>query len=85
MASNVSIATRPLVYSTFRYINNKVWNALAEYIDNNPEYDMAKIYYDYSYQCLSYYNKMQAIQEALGQGEFSDELYGVVIRYDGTK
>ena len=35
MASNVSIATRPLVYSTFRYINNKVWNALAEYIDNS--------------------------------------------------
>ena len=35
MVSNVSIATRPLVYSTFRYINNKVWNALAEYIDNS--------------------------------------------------
>ena len=35
MAYNVSIATRPLVYSTFRYINNKVWNALAEYIDNS--------------------------------------------------
>lgn len=35
MANNVSIATRPLVYSTFRYINNKVWNALAEYIDNS--------------------------------------------------
>jgi len=33
--SNVSIATRPLVYSTFRYINNKVWHALAEYIDNS--------------------------------------------------
>ena len=35
MPSNVSIATRPLVYSTFRYISNKVWNALAEYIDNS--------------------------------------------------
>lgn len=35
MANNVSIATRPLVYSAFRYINNKVWNALAEYIDNS--------------------------------------------------
>lgn len=35
MSNNVSIATRPLVYSTFRYINNKVWNALAEYIDNS--------------------------------------------------
>lgn len=35
MANNVSIATRPLVYTTFRYINNKVWNALAEYIDNS--------------------------------------------------
>lgn len=33
--NNVSIATKPLVYSTFRYINNKVWNALAEYIDNS--------------------------------------------------
>lgn len=35
MANNVSIATKPLVYSAFRYINNKVWNALAEYIDNS--------------------------------------------------
>lgn len=35
MANNVSIATRPLVYSTFRYINNKAWNALAEYVDNS--------------------------------------------------
>ena len=35
MANNVSIATRPLVYSAFRYINNKVWTALAEYIDNS--------------------------------------------------
>ena len=35
MASNVSIATRPLVYSAFRYISNKPWNALAEYIDNS--------------------------------------------------
>ncbi|WP_278832796.1 ATP-binding protein [Porphyromonas cangingivalis] len=35
MGNNVSIATKPLVYSTFRYINNKVWNALAEYIDNS--------------------------------------------------
>lgn len=35
MVNNVvSIATKPLVYSTFRYISNKVWNALAEYIDN---------------------------------------------------
>lgn len=32
--SKVSIATKPLVYSTFRYIENKVWNALAEYVDN---------------------------------------------------
>ncbi len=31
----VSIATKPLVYSTFRYINNKAWNALAEYVDNS--------------------------------------------------
>lgn len=35
MAKNVSIATKPLVYSAFRYINNKVWNALAEYVDNS--------------------------------------------------
>ena len=35
MANNVSIATKPLVYSAFRYINNKVWNALAEYVDNS--------------------------------------------------
>ena len=35
MPNNVSIATKPLVYSAFRYINNKVWNALAEYIDNS--------------------------------------------------
>lgn len=35
MASNVSIATKPLVYEVFRFINNKVWNALAEYIDNS--------------------------------------------------
>ena len=35
MVNNVSIATRPLVYSAFRYINNKVWTALAEYIDNS--------------------------------------------------
>lgn len=33
--SKVSIATKPLVYSTFRYINNTPWNALAEYIDNS--------------------------------------------------
>lgn len=32
--NKVSIATKPLVYSAFRYIENKVWNALAEYIDN---------------------------------------------------
>lgn len=35
MANKVSIATKPLVYSAFRYINNKVWNALAEYVDNS--------------------------------------------------
>ena len=33
-SNKVSIATKPLVYSAFRYIENKVWNALAEYIDN---------------------------------------------------
>lgn len=33
--NKVSIATKPLVYSTFRYINNTPWNALAEYIDNS--------------------------------------------------
>lgn len=32
--NKVSIATKPLVYSAFRYIENKVWNALAEYVDN---------------------------------------------------
>ena len=35
MANNVSIATKPLVYEVFRFINNKVWNALAEYVDNS--------------------------------------------------
>jgi hypothetical protein len=35
--SSVSIATKPLVYSTFRYIANKVHNALAEYVDNSVE------------------------------------------------
>lgn len=30
--NKVSIATKPLVYSAFRYIENKVWNALAEYV-----------------------------------------------------
>lgn len=35
MNSSVSIATKPLVYSAFRYINNKVHNALAEYVDNS--------------------------------------------------
>ena len=35
MANNVSIATKPLVYSAFRFINNKVWTALAEYVDNS--------------------------------------------------
>lgn len=35
MANKVSIATKPLVYQTFRYIDNKVWNALAEYVDNS--------------------------------------------------
>lgn len=34
MNDKVSIATKPLVYSAFRYIENKVWNALAEYVDN---------------------------------------------------
>ncbi len=33
--AKVSIATKPLVYSTFRYIANTTWNALAEYIDNS--------------------------------------------------
>ena len=33
--AKVSIATKPLVYSTFRYIANTSWNALAEYIDNS--------------------------------------------------
>lgn len=33
--NKVSIATKPLVYSTFRYIANTTWNALAEYIDNS--------------------------------------------------
>lgn len=31
----VSIATRPLVYSTFRYISNHVWHAIGEYVDNS--------------------------------------------------
>ena len=35
MNTSVSIATKPLVYSAFRYINNKVHNALAEYVDNS--------------------------------------------------
>lgn len=35
MKTKVSIATTPLVYQTFRYISNKVWNALAEYVDNS--------------------------------------------------
>jgi hypothetical protein len=35
MKTSVSIATKPLVYSAFRYINNKVYNALAEYVDNS--------------------------------------------------
>ena len=33
--AKVSIATKPLVYSTFRYIANTAWNALAEYVDNS--------------------------------------------------
>lgn len=33
--AKVSIATKPLVYSTFRYIANTSWNALAEYVDNS--------------------------------------------------
>lgn len=35
MNNSVSIATKPLVYSTFRFLNHKAWNALAEYIDNS--------------------------------------------------
>lgn len=35
MSGKVSIATRPLVYSTFRYISNHVWNAIGEYVDNS--------------------------------------------------
>lgn len=35
MTHTVSIATKPLVYQTFRFINNKVWYALAEYVDNS--------------------------------------------------
>ena len=35
MSKKVSIATKPLVYSTFRYISNHVWNAIGEYIDNS--------------------------------------------------
>ena len=31
----VSIATKPLVYSTFRYISNHVWHAIGEYVDNS--------------------------------------------------
>lgn len=33
--SKVSIATKPLVYSTFRYISNHVWHAIGEYVDNS--------------------------------------------------
>lgn len=35
MNNKVSIATKPLVYSAFRYLNHKAWNALAEYVDNS--------------------------------------------------
>ena len=35
--AKVSIATKPLVYSTFRYIANTAWNALAEYVDVDVE------------------------------------------------
>lgn len=35
MNDKVSIATKPLVYSAFRYLNHKAWNALAEYVDNS--------------------------------------------------
>ena len=35
MNNTVSIATKPLVYSAFRYISNKAYNALAEYVDNS--------------------------------------------------
>ena len=35
MTNKVSIATKPLVYGAFRHINNKTWNALAEYVDNS--------------------------------------------------
>lgn len=37
MTNKVSIATKPLVYQTFRFINNKVWYALAEYVDNSVQ------------------------------------------------
>ncbi len=33
--NNVSIATKPLVYGTFRHMKNTQWNAIAEYIDNS--------------------------------------------------
>lgn len=33
--NKVSIATKPLVYSTFRYISNHVWHAIGEYVDNS--------------------------------------------------
>lgn len=35
MSNTVSIATKPLVYSTFRYIANHAWNAIGEYVDNS--------------------------------------------------
>lgn len=33
--NKVSIATKPLVYATFRYISNHVWHAIGEYVDNS--------------------------------------------------
>ena len=48
---------------------------LAEYIKNNPEYELAKMYYDYSYQCEAYYNKLKT--EA--GNAFDDTQNGVVI------
>jgi hypothetical protein len=53
---------------------------LAEYIDNNPTYDMAKIYYDYSYQCRKYYEKISALGSDVNM-----EQYGVVIKDYETK
>lgn len=51
--NKVSIATKPLVYSAFRYIENKVWNALAEYVDN-------------AVMCLNNGVKMENVSKMLG-------------------